>query len=260
MDWKSAEVRKRLADHCRLYGLHLRDVDPHYTSRQDSRTGVPGIRCVDVPVADFLAKPWWRKQVAQSLKKKQSGKGNARDRYLLALIEKWSMASEAEKREAKPLRIPLKGGELFVPAGRCECCKREDPKSAPAIQADLNAAANIGLRALVDPDFPGKWWHVPCDPKTRKPISDKVKGSILDGVGPLQAVFPSDSTKEPRRGRTARNDPRPKEIVNLWRDPQGSRITGIDRCEIWQEWSEYWNKVEEKVVRLLAQQAGISLE
>jgi hypothetical protein len=31
-----------------------------------------------------------------------------------------------------------------------------------AFQADLNAAANIGLKALLDPDWPGKWWYVPA--------------------------------------------------------------------------------------------------
>ena len=70
------------------------------------------------------------------------------------------------------LRITLKGGEIFVSS---------DPNS-PAfkgIQADVNAAANIGLKALLDSDWPGKWWYVPCDSEEFKPYKDKVGGSIV---------------------------------------------------------------------------------
>ncbi len=250
MDWKSAEVRERLADHCQLYGLHLRDVNPGYTSRQDSRTGAPGVRCVDVRVADFLGKPWWRKQVARARTLKHDGKGTARDRYLAALDEKWSAASEEEKRTAKPLRIPLKGGELFVSA---------DDRSPPSggIQADLNAAANIGLRALTDPDFPGKWWYVPCDPGTRAPKADKVKGGILDGAGPLQTALSATAPDTGKRRHSNRGVGRTKEAVNLWRDPAPSRIVGAEGGETWREWNEYWNAVQERIVRLLVQQAGM---
>jgi len=178
MDWKSAETRKRLADHCQLYGLYLRDVNPQYTSRQDSRTGAPGVRCVDVQVAEFLAKPWWRKQVAHAQKKALENKGDARDGYLLAIEDRWSTMSDEKKAQAKPLRIPLAGGELFVSA---------DPRSslADGIQADLNAAANIGLRALLDPDWPGRWWYVPAilsDDGFRVTNADKCSGALcLEG-------------------------------------------------------------------------------
>jgi IS605 OrfB family transposase len=154
MDWKSAETRKRLEDHCQLYGLHLRDVNPQYTSHQDSRTGAPGVRCVDVSVVDFLRKPWWRGQVARAQKKALENKGDARARYLAALAERWSNAPEEEKAKST-LRIPNRGGEIFVSVSP------ESPVAA-GIQADLNAAANIGLRALLDPEFNGRWWYVPC--------------------------------------------------------------------------------------------------
>jgi len=54
MTWASAQVKKHLTDQCQLHGLHLREVQPGYTSRQDFRTGAPGVRCVDIPVAEFL--------------------------------------------------------------------------------------------------------------------------------------------------------------------------------------------------------------
>ena len=53
------------------------------------------------------------------------------------------------------IRVPVKDGEIFVSA---------NPRSPAAngLQADLNAAANIGLRAILDPDWCGKWWYVPA--------------------------------------------------------------------------------------------------
>lgn len=252
MDWKSAEARKRLADHCRLYGLHLRDVNPQYTSRQDSRTGAPGMRCIDVPLADFLAKPWWRKQVAQAQKKALDNKGDARERYLLALEAQWANASDAEKANAKPLRIPVGGGEIFVSADK------KSPLSA-GIQADLNAAANIGLRALMDPDFPGKWWYVPCDPKLRKPLPDKVKGAILDEVGTLQTTSSEPATTPNRKGG-AKKTPAPKEVVHLWRDPAATTILGVAGDETWHETPAYWNITKDRVIRVLRTHSGLPEE
>jgi CRISPR-associated protein Cas1 len=250
MDWKSAETRKRLADHCQLYGLHLRDVNPQYTSRQDSRTGAPGIRCVEVTAKEFFAAAMWRKQVASARKKTSAGQGDARERYLVALDEKWSQVSEAEKILAR-LRIPLKGGDLFVSV-------YGNAARFSAIQADLNAAANIGLRALLDPDFPGKWWYVPCDSKTGHPVVEKVKGSILDNVGKFFApADPSAETKTKKGFKQKKTAAKQREVVNQWRDPDAAAIRGIEGGEHWQETAAYWNSVQYRVIRLLCQQAGI---
>ncbi len=251
MDWKSAETRKRLADHCQLYGLHLRDVNPQYTSRQDSRTGAPGIRCVEVMAEEFLSTAMWRKQVASALKKTNLGQGVARDRYLVALNEKWTQASEKEKKLGR-LRIPLKGGDLFTSV-------RGDKTRFSAIQADLNAAANIGLRAIMDPDFPGKWWYVPCDPKTGRPVAEKVKGGILVNVGPVFVpADPNLATKTTNRKTKKKSPSKQREVVNQWRDPEAVAIRGVEGGEQWRETSGYWNLVQTRVTRLLCQQGGIS--
>jgi IS605 OrfB family transposase len=255
MDWKSAETRKRLEDHCQLYGLHLRDVNPQYTSRQDSRTGAPGVRCVDVPVVDFLNAPWWRKQVARARKKAEENKGDARDRYLLALEQQWSGVSVEEKKNAPPLRIPLDGGEIFVSA---------DPHSplANGIQADLNAAANIGLRALMDPDFPGRWWYVPCDSATYQPYVEKIKGCILENVGPLAEVKQADQTTlpKPKQNQSQQNRDaqatKKKGVVNLWRDPAPDLL----RPKAWCEYGAYVSKVKFRVVQILRARAGLPRE
>lgn len=121
------------------------------------------------------------------------------------------------------------------------------------IQADLNAAANIGLRALMDPDFPGKWWYVPCDPSTHRPHAEKVKGSILASIGSLQNV--SDESAAPAwRGRGGARSVAPREVINLWRDPAAAAIKGVAGGEVWHATPAYWNIVKDRVVNVLRQQ------
>ncbi|MGH8677124.1 MAG: type V CRISPR-associated protein Cas12b, partial [Burkholderiales bacterium] len=247
MEWSSTKVGKHLAEACELHGLHLRNVAAAYTSRQDSRTGLPGVRCSDIAVKDFLTKVIWRKQVESARARSSDGKeGTARDRYLVALDDRWKSHKENPPKDAKPLRIQVKGGELFVSSV---------PTVKGALQADLNAAANIGLKALLDPDWEGRWWYVPCDTKTGKPVADKVKGSpVFDEVTSLQAD-PSTQGKPPKthkKNETA--EKKEKEIVNLWRDPSSTPLRdGGD----WQATAEYWRKAEYAVVNKLRGEAGL---
>lgn len=226
MTWSSSKVKKYLSEACRLHGLHLREVPAAYTSRQDSRTGAPGIRCVDVPVSEFLRESgFWRREIKRAQKKCESGTaGGARERYLINLYERW----KDKKDENRPLRIPHRAGEVFVSA---HC----NSPAAKGIQADLNAAANIGLRALLDPDWSGRWWYVPCYAKSAMPVKERTEGSAV--IDPDRAL--------PINGALGGGK---RETVNLWRDPSScSPYEGE-----WQVYGEYWNKVQDHVVRMIA--------
>jgi len=230
MSWSSSKVKKHLEESCKLNGLHLRPTYAGYTSRQDSRTGAPGLRCQDVPVKEFLRSPFWRRQVVQA--EKASNGGDARGRLLLALNKKWKDAPDEEIKNSRALRIPLKGGELFVSAGT-----ESSPKKA--LQADLNAAANIGLKPLLDPDWPGSWWRVPCHPGQFTPV--KVKGSraFVDAASPL--------INKP--GASDKKDQPTKEAVNLWRNVSSPPISAQNGP--WLNYTAYWNRVESKVIESL---------
>ncbi len=232
MQWSSSKVKKYLSEACQLHGLHLREVQAGYTSRQDSRTGAPGMRCADVPISEFLNAPWWRKQV-NAAKKKQNEKsgGTSRDSFLLELDAKWNGVTPDALAIAKPLRIPVNGGELFVSANK------KSP-AAKGLQADLNAAANIGLKALIDPDWEAKWWYIPCSAKDGKPLKEKVGGAAC--INATTSVFtPAAKSSEK------------KEIVNLWRDPATAAIQADD-SKWYSAAKDYWNGVQCRVVNLLA--------
>lgn len=245
MTWSSSKVKKYLAEACQLHGLHLREVSASYTSRQDSRTGAPGIRCQDVPVDEFMRSPFWRKQVKQAEVKQSENKGDARERFLCDLNVMWKDKTVADWEKAGVIRVPVRGGEIFVSASR-------NSQGAKSLQADLNAAANIGLRALTDPDWPGKWWYVPCDPASFKPTPDKVKGSaainldmpLKDASGRQRDV----TRKKPRKAKS-----QSKEVVNLWRDVSSREVSTTDVA--WEVYSAYQNQVQVRVVDILRRSA-----
>lgn len=245
MTWSSSKVKKYLAEACQLHGLHLREVSASYTSRQDSRTGAPGIRCQDVPVDEFMRSPFWRKQVKQAEAKQSENKGDARERFLFELNVLWKDKTVADWEKAGVIRVPVRGGEIFVSASR-------DSQGAKNLQADLNAAANIGLRALTDPDWPGKWWYVPCDPTSFRPVKDKVDGSAV--VNPDQALRQpaqaqsADAKDKKKRGKMGAG--KSKEVVNLWRDISSSPLESGE----WKEYAAYQNEVLCRVIRVLEEQ------
>lgn len=164
MSWSSGKVRKYLEEACQLHGLHLREVQPNYTSRQCSRTGVPGIRCTEVPVSPETGKVeayWWNKTLAAAKKKVDEGSEDS-EAHLIVDLDK-NLLDLKTKGETLPksIIVPRKGGDLFLAAPACPPSVAER-RAVRAIQADLNAAANIGLRAILDPDFAGKWWYIPA--------------------------------------------------------------------------------------------------
>ncbi len=247
MSWSSGKVRKYLEEGCQLHGLHLREVMPNYTSRQCSRTGLPGMRCTDVPVSNFLETRYWTKVVASARGRLSAGGDDSLDLMLRDLHERWSRASEVERVAQGTIRIPRNGADLFVnaPRGRVET-----GVSRRAAQADLNAAANIGLRALLDPDFIGKWWYVPCDSATGKPAGDRCAGAAcLDHGAELIAAASSDD--KVRRGRN-RGKGSGEEVTNAWRD--------VGDSGAWRVHAAYWGDVKARIVKRLRGINGLSTE
>ncbi len=255
MSWSSAKVKKYLAEACQLHGLHLREVPASYTSRQDSRTGMPGVRCSEVAANNFATAPWWRRQVNQAEKKAGSDR-TERDKYLLRLDEEWS-EKPANEQKRGVLCIPTKGGDLFVAAWNGDPAKHRG-----GIQADLNAAANIGLKALTDPDWPARWWYVPCRTDDGKPAKDKVGGCpIIPDDKPLrvasesiQKAGRSGAGGSRRKGGKPGTKGREREIMNVWRDLSTSDILPGPG---WQPTKEYWTGVEERIIAYLVRLSGL---
>jgi len=163
--WTSALFAKRLADHCQLYGLFLMQVGAAYTSQTDSRTGMPGMRCVDVPITEFAEKGFFGKQ-AKKIQKKKESERTPTEQLLVVLADRCKGFSGKDQKKA--LRIPMKWGDLFVSADATNY----------GIQADLNAAVNIGLKALTK-----EYW----------------RNNVLSGLAESPEAMPKSQTKDYRR-------------------------------------------------------------
>jgi hypothetical protein len=261
MSWSSSKVEKYLSEACQLHGLHRREVQASYTSRQDSRTGAPGYRCVDAKIDvenATIDTYWWPKTLSIAEKKVADGGEDKESAFLVNIAKYLRDLKAAGKALPATVRILRKSGDLFVAAPTWEHLNKLDNSdlgqlAKKATQADLNAAANIGLKALLDPDFSGKWWFIPCESATHKPQAEKTTGSavippdlsldIVEACGP--DPFDGKSGKKQSHSKTGKKD---REIVNLWRDISASPIGTTPK---WRGTAEYWNDVRCRVLALL---------
>jgi len=130
MKWCHRQVTAKVKELCEPFGIPVLETPAAYSSKFCSRTGVAGFRAVEVTLKDLQSFPWSKRleenvvEVAELfgwLGTASAGRGNKPPRCLLA-------------------PVPL--GPLFVPV-----------KSAvPIMQADINAAINLGLRAMAAPN------------------------------------------------------------------------------------------------------------
>ncbi|MGH7442905.1 MAG: type V CRISPR-associated protein Cas12b, partial [bacterium] len=241
MDWSSAKVWKYLSKTCELNGLHLRAVSPAYTSRQDSRTGSPGRRCQDVDAEDFFREAgFWAARVRKAT---ENPEPNGYDKLLTDIWNRW----KGKTKKDQSFRLPVAGGELFVSADR-------NSPSANGLQADLNAAANIGLRALLDPDWPGAWWYVPSEEQADgswKPVKKDVQGGLCPGVdGPLIRAKEAVAAK---RKKTKGVESETSKVMNLWQDISAEPL----KPGPWKFHKDYWAGVEARVLDVLRLHNGL---
>ncbi len=138
MQWSHRAIINKLADMARPFGITLMLVDPAWSSRFDSRTGVAGIRVKEV-TSDFendMPFAAWKKRV----------KANGGPDELARLVAEIKALFDANPGFNRTLVVPVEGGELFLPA-----LPPEDNDEG-LINADENGAVNVGLMALAHPD------------------------------------------------------------------------------------------------------------
>jgi IS605 OrfB family transposase len=143
MEWAHRKIINKLADLAKPFGITLMLVDPAWSSRFDSRTGVGGIRVKEVTRGFENEMPFaaWRKRIKKNNKPDDLAELVT---YTMNLFD--SVSADAKKDKKRTLLIPVEGGELFLPA------KAPADDKEGLLNADENAAVNIGLRALAHPD------------------------------------------------------------------------------------------------------------
>lgn len=153
MQWCHRRLVEKLRQLCETYGIPVLTVPAAYSSRFASRDGAAGFRAVEVSSSDRYRAPW--SKILEKLGEVENGNANLDvkvrteaehvrrlfDQLAAAEAARPPLGSANEKRSPRTLLAPLPGGSIFVPLNEL-----------PPMQADLNAAANIALRAIAAPD------------------------------------------------------------------------------------------------------------
>lgn len=128
MKWCHRAILGKLKELCETYGIPVLEASAAYSSRFSAKDGTPGFRAVEVTSADRAQYPW----------KKMLESQDADAIRLFRMLEEVAVGQHPEK--PRKLLAPLAGGPIFVPMAGKEA------------QADINAAINLGLRAVAAPE------------------------------------------------------------------------------------------------------------
>lgn len=149
MKWCHRQILGKLKQLCEPYGLSVLETPAAYSSKFCSLTGVAGFRAMELHPGhseEFR----WRKHLERladpERMKKLSAEEKTESRRVKALfdaLDKWNadiIKAAGPRPMWRTLLAPVTGGPIFVPM-----------KGNP-FQADINAAINLGLRAVAAPE------------------------------------------------------------------------------------------------------------
>lgn len=135
MKWCHRAINEKIKMLAEPFGLPVVEVFASHTSRFDARTGGAGFRAAEVGAND---RDYWKKSIEKE--------PNSAMAEVFAQLD----ALEAAGVKNARLMIPQAGGEFFIEAK--PYTNAHDPATLPKVrQADINAAVNIGLRAIAGP-------------------------------------------------------------------------------------------------------------
>lgn len=137
MQWAHRKIIEKLEDMCRPFGITLMLVDPAFSSHFDSRTGLPGVRVEEMPRGFEQTYPYKRWGEGKT----KSGCETQLAKDIQALAKQFAEYPDYKGN----LVLAVEGGKLFCPV------QPPTRGSEGLINADINAAGNVGLRGVADP-------------------------------------------------------------------------------------------------------------
>ncbi len=139
MQWCHRQISAKLKMLCEAYGITVLETPAAYSSKFCSLTGQPGFRAEELTKRAFAENFHWKQAVERAEKEVREKKALLPStKGILALRDAFAQLPEGSK---KTLLAPRPGGGVFVPIG-----------NGTHQNADLNAAVNLGLRAIASPD------------------------------------------------------------------------------------------------------------
>jgi IS605 OrfB family transposase len=232
MKWCRRQLRDKLIMLCEPYGLRVVEVWPADTSKFCSLTGVAGFRAVELNPDDAENFRWKKHLIrlreADARKRKLDDEDRKESQRIKALFDQLTelnkdLLAEREKARAegrhfrpkwRTLHAPMPLGPLFVPASATETITRRNKMTGDdeqvavfkpvnerrptVLQADINAAINIGLRAIASPQADDIHARIRAksDGKTFAVRADNKREEARWGDNPPQIVVTDTSSRE----------------------------------------------------------------
>lgn len=173
MRWCRRHFRDKLKQLCEVFGIPVVETNPADTSKFCSRSGVAGFRAVEVGPGfehDFV----WNKALKKLEKHdaKLDPVEKAHCEAVRRLVQQVAEAQTIPKQDGTPsgkprtLLAPLGSGNVFVPVVGALGGSVVPPA---VVQADINAAINLGLRAIAEPTL----WEIHPRLRTLRPKPEK---------------------------------------------------------------------------------------
>ena len=245
LEWSSAKIFKCITEGCELYGIAKITVPAAYTSRYDFRTGQAGHRGMAMLPSVIRQTSWLQREFKKASQKKIRRQAGAIDEYLLGV----QANSILDINPDDLMYLPIDGGQLFLPSF-------SPSGTLGPIDADLNASANIGLRAIADTDWSGAWWRILVETQTGLPVADPISGckaihstTLLLTPKATEPETGSDSKPAKLRAKKARKGQRADDVEKtyVWRRPSCDSITTP-----WLPSKTFWSDVGKAVVEALS--------
>lgn len=142
MKWCHRELASCIKQLLEPFGITLLHAPAAYSSKFCSRTGAGGFRASELTLRDFEL-PYWK-----HLKEQDDDEGKFLNEVYNQLLELRML-----NRPKITLLVPNGGGEMFIPLY----------EKGSIMQADINAAINIGLRAVAHPAVNDIHTRVRCE-------------------------------------------------------------------------------------------------
>jgi hypothetical protein len=156
MKWCHRAITLKLKMLAEPFGIPVLETPASYSSRFCSLTGVAGFRAAEVSWNDRHEFRWrvLLQENTKALAEKTTPSPNAA--FAATLFQQLEAISKSD-HPSRTLLAPQQGGPMFVTAKPVEHPapsanrKRNGDRSVLPMQADLNAAANLALRAVAHP-------------------------------------------------------------------------------------------------------------
>jgi hypothetical protein len=220
MKWCHRAVRDKLRELCQPFGIPVLEVPAAYSSQFCARSGVIGFRAAEVTEGFETQAPWRFKLRVKDGEKEtieqQELRQLAVDLYeAQKAMEGWWRAKNGDGTPPKvTLLLPKQGGQIFVPI--VDAKANDNRLGAKVCDADLNAAVNIGLRAVADP----RMWEFFPRLRTER-ISGEVRYKGRKGKESFGAV-PAGEVRIALRAREKRKYGENGPGLSLGEQPSGS--------------------------------------